>query len=100
MECSRKDLSQFNASTMEDCCRPDRGGNAPAEELLTSRSKTELEHAATGASLLSQLSFQNETHRNSSRQREASPTLIHAHPESFPSWFSHSASLCGRCLPE
>jgi len=63
MECCQKDASRFDASTMEDCCQPDRSENVPAEEFMTSRSKTELEHAATAAPLLSQLSFQKETHR-------------------------------------
>ncbi|MGH9463881.1 MAG: hypothetical protein ACRD1X_21985 [Vicinamibacteria bacterium] len=62
MECCRKDTSRFDGSTMEDCCQPDRGKNAPAEELMTSRSRTELEHAATGAVLVTRISFQNETH--------------------------------------
>ena len=84
MECCQKDASRFDASTMEDCCQPDRSENVPAEELMTSRSKTELEHAATVAPAVSLLSVQNEAHATLISLARGFPDLDPHPPRAVP----------------
>jgi hypothetical protein len=84
MECCRKDASRLDASMMEDCCQPARGENAPAEELVTGRSKTELDHVANVATLPSRLLFSDETHRTLFSRPRGLPDLIPHPPRAVP----------------
>ena len=79
MECCRQDANRFDASEMEDCCRPDRGENVPAESFATNRSKMELEHVAPVAPPVAKFSFLDERRQTLMPLARGLPD-VHPHP--------------------